>query len=77
MQTLLQRGSWWSSLLEASSWEETKEIQQQGKKKTTTTTQQDLGSDSGEETKIRATGMKGKESIASTSTSNWHKGIPN
>ena len=39
-----------------------------GKEKTTATTQQDLGSDSGDETKITAMGLKGKESIASTSS---------
>ena len=49
-----------------------KKFNNKGKQKTTKTTQQDLGSDSGDETKITAMGMKGKESIASTSTSNLH-----
>lgn len=39
-----------------------------GKQKTTASTQQDLGSDSGDETKIIAMGLKGKESISSTSS---------
>jgi hypothetical protein len=38
--------------------------------KTTATIQHDLGSDSGDETKIAAMGYQGKGSIASTSTSN-------
>ena len=36
-----------------------KKFNNKGKQKTTSTTQQDLGSDSGDETKIRAMGMKG------------------
>lgn len=40
-----------------------------GKQKTTATTQQDLGFDSGNEIKIIAMGLKGKESISSTSSS--------
>jgi hypothetical protein len=39
------------------------------KPKTVATKQHDLGSDSGDETKITAMGFKGKESIASTSSS--------
>jgi len=39
-----------------------------GKQKTTATTQQDLGSDSGDETKIKSMGLKIKESIASTNS---------
>ena len=45
-----------------------KKLKNKGKQRTTTTTQQDLGSDSGDETKITAMGMKRKESIAITST---------
>ena len=41
------------------------------------TTQQDLGSDSGDETKIITMVNKGKEAIASTSSSNNHKNTPN
>ena len=43
----------------------------------TTTTQQDLGSDSRDETKIVAMVNKGKESISSTSSSNSHNNTPN
>ena len=48
-----------------------------GKQKTTTTTQQDLASNLGDETKITTMGIKGKESIASTSISNCHTSTPN
>jgi len=40
-----------------------------GKPKTTTTTQTDLGFDSRDETKVRVTGIKGKNYEASTSSS--------
>lgn len=40
-----------------------------GKPKTTATTQTDLGSDSGDETKVTVTRIKGKNSEASTSSS--------
>jgi hypothetical protein len=40
-----------------------------GKPKTTTTVQHDLGSDSGDETKITTMGFQGKDSIESTSSS--------
>jgi hypothetical protein len=40
-----------------------------GNKKTTATVQQDLGSDSGDETKIMAMGIQGISSIASSSSS--------
>ena len=39
------------------------------KPKTIATTQHDLGSDSGDETKITSMGLQGKDSIASTSSS--------
>jgi hypothetical protein len=39
-----------------------------GKPKTTATTQHDLGSNSGDETKITTMGFQGKDSIASTSS---------
>lgn len=44
-----------------------------GKQKTTATTQRDLGSDLGDETKITSMGLKEKESIANTSSSNSQK----
>ena len=47
-----------------------KKFNNKGKQKTIVTTQWDLGSNLGDEAKITAMGMKGKESIASTSTSN-------
>jgi hypothetical protein len=40
-----------------------------GKRKTIATTQTDLGSGSGDETKVTVTGIKGKNSEASTSSS--------
>jgi hypothetical protein len=46
-----------------------KKFNNKGKPKTTATTQHDLGSDSGDETKITAMGFQGKDSIASTSSS--------
>ena len=46
-----------------------KKFNNKGKQKTTTTTEHDLGSDSGDETKITAMGFKGKDSITSTSSS--------
>ena len=53
-----------------------------GKQKTAATTQHDLGSDSGDESKITSMGlknMKGKEieTKPSTSTSNYHIQAPN
>ena len=48
-----------------------------GKQKTTATTQQDLGFDSRDETKITAMGLKGKESITRTSSSNSQNETPN
>ena len=48
-----------------------------GKQKTTATTQQDLGSDSGDETKITCMGLKDKESITSTTSSNSQNETPN
>ena len=54
-----------------------KKFNNKGKQKTTANTQQDLGSDLGDETKITTMGMKGKEPIASTSTSNSHNETPN
>ena len=54
-----------------------KKFNNKGKQKTTKTTQQDLGSGSGDETKIIVMGKKGKESIASTSTSNLHNETQN
>ena len=47
-----------------------KNFNNKGKPKTVATTQSDLGSDSGDETKITAMGYNGKESIVSTSSSN-------
>jgi len=47
-----------------------------GKKKTATT-QHDLGYDSGDETKITTMGLKGKESISNTSSSNSQNETPN
>jgi hypothetical protein len=46
-----------------------KNFSHKGKPKTTATTQHDLGSNSGDETKITAMGFQGKDSIASTSSS--------
>jgi hypothetical protein len=46
-----------------------KKFNNKGKQKTVATTQHDLGSDSGDETKITTMGFKGKDSIASTSSS--------
>lgn len=46
-----------------------KKFNNKGEQKTIATTQQDLGFDWGDETKITAIGMKGKASIASTSSS--------
>jgi hypothetical protein len=46
-----------------------KKFNNKEKEKIVATTQQDLGSDSGDETKIIAMGLKGKDSIASTSSS--------
>jgi hypothetical protein len=46
-----------------------KKFNNKGKPKTVATTQHDLGSDSGDETKITAMGLQGKDSIASTSSS--------
>ena len=43
----------------------------------TATTQHDLGSDSGDETKILAMVTKGKEVVASTSSSHREKNTPN
>ena len=43
----------------------------------TATTQHDLGSKSGDETKISTTVTKGKEAIASTSSSHSHNNTPN
>lgn len=54
-----------------------KKNKNKGKQKTTATTQQDLGSDSSDETKIIAMGLKGKESIASTGSSSSHNVTPN
>ena len=54
-----------------------KKFNNKGKQKTTATTQQDLGFYLGDETKITSMGVKGKESIASTSTSNSHNETPN
>eukprot|EP00253_Pinus_taeda_P034004 PITA_34004 len=48
-----------------------------GKQKTTATTQHDLGSDSGDETKISAMVTKGKEIVASTSSSHSENKTPN
>ena len=48
-----------------------------GKEKMIATTQQDLGSDSGDETKKIAMVNKGKEAIASPSYSNSHNNTPN
>lgn len=42
-----------------------------------TTTQHDIGSDSGDETKILAMATKGKEYIESTSSSHSHNNTPN
>jgi hypothetical protein len=46
-----------------------KKFSHKGKPKTTASAQHDLGSDSGDETKIKAMGFQGKDSIASTSYS--------
>jgi hypothetical protein len=46
-----------------------KKFNKKTKPKTVATTQHDLGSDSGDETKITAMGFQGKDSIASTSSS--------
>jgi hypothetical protein len=46
-----------------------KKFSHKGKPKTVATTQHDLGSDSGDETKITAMGFQGKDSISSTSSS--------
>ena len=46
-----------------------KKFDNKGNSKTTATIQHDLGSDSGDETKITAMGYQGKGSIASTSSS--------
>jgi hypothetical protein len=46
-----------------------KKFGNKGKSKTVATIQHDLGSDSGDETKITAMGYQGKDSIASTSSS--------
>lgn len=54
-----------------------KKFNNKGKQKTTATTQHDLGSNSSSETKITAMGMKGKESISSTSISKLHNETPN
>ena len=54
-----------------------KKFNNKGKQKIVATTQEELGSDSGDETKITAMCMKGKESIASTITSNLHNETPN
>ena len=55
--------------MEASSQNETKKKHNKGKQETAETTQQDFGSDLGDETKIKTMGLKGKESIYSTSSS--------
>ena len=49
---------------------ETKTISKEGKSKTTTMVQQDLGSDSGDETKITTMGHKGDLFESSTSSCN-------
>ena len=54
-----------------------KKFNNKRKQKTTATTQQDLGFESGDETKITAMGIKVKESISSTSISNCHTSTPN
>ena len=46
-----------------------KKFNHKGKSKTTATIQHDLGSDSGDETKITSMGFQGKDSIESTSSS--------
>ena len=46
-----------------------KNFNNKGKKKIIATTKHDLGSDSGDETKITTMGLKGKVAIASTSSS--------
>ena len=46
-----------------------KQFNNKGKQKNVATTQQDLGSDSRDETKITAMGLKGKDSIVCTSSS--------
>ena len=48
-----------------------------GKQKKTTTTQHDLGSDLCDETNITSMGLKEKEFIASTSSSNLQNETPN
>ena len=48
-----------------------------GKQKMTTTTQHELGSDSSDETNISAMVTKGKETIASTSSSHSQNNTPN
>ena len=45
-----------------------KKFNNKGKPKIVATTQHDLGSDSGDETKITAIGFQGKDSIASISS---------
>ena len=47
-----------------------KNFNNKGKQKITATTQHDLESYLGDETKVKSMGLKGKESIASTSPSN-------
>ena len=55
-----------------------KKFNNKGKEKTTAITQEeDLGSESGDETKITTMGFRGKESIARTSSSNSHNETPN
>ena len=46
-----------------------KKFNNKGKQKIVATTQHDLGFDSGDETKITSMELKGKDSIASTSSS--------
>ena len=48
-----------------------------GKENTVVVIQEDLGSNSGDETKITTMVIKGKELIASTSISNYHTSTPN
>ena len=48
-----------------------------GKQKMTTTTQYDLGSNSGDETNISTMVKKGKETVASTSSSHSQNNTPN
>ena len=54
-----------------------KKLNNKGKEKAIAIIQEDLGSNSGDETKIKAMGIKGKESISSTSISNCHTSTPN